>query len=195
METFFSCSENENTCAFSYSLDSAHLSAIVAIACIAGSHIAAVGLENGRVFLLDSNCYPIKCVNTQDNFVVADIGLTGANVLCSMTTISTLDSRSFEIWCGTSKGKMVAVEFDTTKNAVVKQHLLKHNSEYSITILVSSHNSAYAYPSPGCVLYQWSGAEKKIISQIDCLKLVPVSESLGSISIDKSLSVGRCQVS
>lgn len=32
------------------------------------------------------------------------------------------------------------------------------------------------------------------MNQLDCLKLVPCSESLGSISIDKTLSVGRCQV-
>lgn len=89
---------------------------------------------------------------------------------------------------------MVAIEFDSTTNTVINQHKLKHNSEYSVTILESSNASAFAYPSPGCVLYQWSAADKKIINQIDCLKLVPCSESLGSISIDKSLSVGRCQV-
>lgn len=102
--------------------------------------------------------------------------------------------RCFEVWCGTSKGRMVAVEFDSSKNAVTKQHKLKHNSEFPVTILESSSTSAFAYPSPGCVLYQWSAAAKKITNQIDCLKLVPCSESLGSISIDKSLSVGRCQV-
>lgn len=81
-------SENENTCAFSYSLDSAHLSAVITIAVIAGSHIVAAGLENGRLFLLDSTCYPIKCVNARDNFVVTEIGVSGSSVLCSLTTIS-----------------------------------------------------------------------------------------------------------
>lgn len=45
------------------------------------------------------------------------------------------------------------------------------------------------------MLYQWSTLAKKVINQLDCLKLVPCSESLGSISIDKNLSVGRCQIS
>lgn len=80
-------SENENTCAFSYTLDSAHLSAVNAIACIAGSHVVAAGLENGRLFLLDATCYPIKCVNAQDNFVISEVGVGGSNILCSMTTI------------------------------------------------------------------------------------------------------------
>lgn len=85
-------SETENTCAFSYSLDPAHLSKVTAIASIAGSHIVAAGLENGRVFLLDSTCYPIKCVNAEDNFVVTEIGVVGTSILCSITTI-TRDAR------------------------------------------------------------------------------------------------------
>lgn len=114
--------------------------------------------------------------------------------ILSQNSILNTMHRCFEIWCGVSKGKMVALEFDGGTNALIKQHQLKHNSEYSVTILASSTTSIFAYPSPGCILYQWSAADKKIINQIDCLKLVPCSESLGSISIDKTLSVGRCQV-
>lgn len=67
--------------------------------------------------------------------------------------------------------------------------------EISVSILATSQSSVYSYPSPGCVLYQWNTLSKKVLNQLDCLKLVPCSESLGSISIDKNLSVGRCQVS
>lgn len=101
------------------------------------------------------------------------------------------------IWCGHSHGKLTVFEFkmDTFES---RQFNLQHSNsgpEICVSILVSSQNSIYSYPSPGCVLYQWSTLSKKFINQLDCLKLVPCSESLGSISIDKSLSVGRCQVS
>lgn len=75
------------------------------------------------------------------------------------------------------------------------QHSANNYPEISVSILVTGQNSVYAYPSPGCVLYQWSTLSKKVINQLDCLKLVPCSESLGSISIDKNLSIGRCQIS
>lgn len=77
-------SENENTCAFFYNLDVAYLAAVVDIVCIAGGDRVAAGLENGRIFLLDSTCYPIKCINAQDNFVIADICVN--NQLLSLTT-------------------------------------------------------------------------------------------------------------
>lgn len=75
------------------------------------------------------------------------------------------------------------------------QHASNTNPEFTVSKLVAGDNSVYAYPSPGCVLYQWSTLTKKVINQLDCLRLVPCSESLGSISIDKNLSVGRCQIS
>lgn len=67
-------------------------------------------------------------------------------------------------------------------------------AESAVSVLAPSTNYVFSYVSPGCVLYQWDVTRKKITNQLDCLKLVPCSESLGSISIDKSLSVGRCQV-
>lgn len=107
--------------------------------------------------------------------------------------------RSCTIWCGHSHGKLTVFEFQTDtfeSRQFNLQHVNSANSpEISVTILVTSQNSIYAYPSPGCVLYQWNSISKKPMNQLDCLKLVPCSESLGSISIDKSLSVGRCQVS
>lgn len=74
------------------------------------------------------------------------------------------------------------------------QHTNCIGPEIAVSILTTSQNSIYSYPSPGCILYQWNTFAKKVINQLDCLKLVPCSESLGSISIDKNLCVGRCQV-
>lgn len=104
--------------------------------------------------------------------------------------------RSCTIWCGHSYGKMTVFEFKTD-TFESRQFNLQHvncGAEISVTSLTTSQSSIYSYPSPGCVLYQWSTLSKKILNQLDCLKLVPCSESLGSISIDKNLSVGRCQV-
>lgn len=94
-------------------------------------------------------------------------------------------------------GKLTVFEFKTD-TFESRQYNLQHQNcaspEISVTILTASQNSVYAYASPGCVLYNWNAQSKKLMNQLDCLKLVPCSESLGSISIDKSLSVGRCQV-
>lgn len=75
---FFSLSlrsESENVCAFSYVLDPAHISAIVSIKCVPGSNWVIAGLDIGRIFVLDSNCYPIKCVNAKDDFILTDVFL------------------------------------------------------------------------------------------------------------------------
>lgn len=77
----FEFSESENTCAFSYELDNV---AIIRIECIAGTNYVAAGMENGRIYLLDSTCYPIKCVNAKDDFVLADACIN--NKLSSLTT-------------------------------------------------------------------------------------------------------------
>lgn len=105
-------------------------------------------------------------------------------------------NRTFTIWCGHNYGKLTVFEFKTD-TFESRQFNLSHTNcgaEIAVSILANSQNSIYSYPSPGCVLYQWSTLSKKILNQLDCLKLVPCSESLGSISIDKNLSVGRCQV-
>lgn len=82
----FSCqfhsSESESTCAFSYELDSVP---IIKIECIAGTNYVAAGSENGRIYILDSTCYPIKCVNAKDDdFVLADACIN--TKLSSLTT-------------------------------------------------------------------------------------------------------------
>lgn len=100
------------------------------------------------------------------------------------------------IWCGHNYGKITIFEFKTD-TFESRQFNLQHtncSAEIAVSILETAQTSVYSYPSPGCVLYQWSTLSKKILNQLDCLKLVPCSESLGSISIDKNLSVGRCQV-
>lgn len=209
-------SESDNTCAFSYELDSAP---VIKINCISGTDLVAAGLENGRIYILDSTCYPIKCVNAKDDFILTDACIN--TKLSSLTTFcnsrryihsfygcfnfsknyakmyeSHSSNRSCTIWCGHSHGKITVFEFktDTFESRQFNLQHINCGPEISVSILATSPNSIYSYPSPGCVLYQWSTLSKKVMNQLDCLKLVPCSESLGSISIDKSLSVGRCQV-
>lgn len=108
--------------------------------------------------------------------------------------------RKTEIWCGVNNASIAIFELDGSSAVIDKKvKSLQHSSNRSasdcaVTILLSSDSSVYSYPSPGCVLYRWDAAQKQIVNQLDCLKLVPCSESLGSISIDKNLSVGRCQI-
>lgn len=185
-----SINESDNTCAFSYELDSVP---IIAIECIAGTNYVAAGSENGRIFILDSTCYPIKCVNAKDDFI-----LTDACINSKLSSLSTYchSTRAFAVWCGHSYGKITIFEFktDTFESRNFSLQHANSSSEISVTILTTSQTSVYSYPSPGCILYHWNTYSKKVLNQLDCLKLVPCSESLGSISIDKNLSVGRCQV-
>lgn len=109
--------------------------------------------------------------------------------------------RTTEVWSGINNGSIVSFDFDNSDGlAVTQKHTnLLHSTARSslnccVAILFSSDSSVYSYLSPGCVLFQWNARTKKVINQLDCLKLVPCSESLGSISIDKNLSVGRCQI-
>lgn len=136
------------------------------------------------------------------HFVIAQGNTTKLNfreeLILNLSKILLNLCRSCTIWCGHSHGKVTVFEFktDTFESRQFNlQHANSASPEISVTILATSQNSIYAYPSPGCVLYQWNALSKKLMNQLDCLKLVPCSESLGSISIDKSLSVGRCQVS
>lgn len=77
----FNFSESENTCAFSYELDNA---TVIRIECIAGTNYVAAGLENGRIYILNSTCYPIKCVNAKDDFILAETSINSK--LSSLTT-------------------------------------------------------------------------------------------------------------
>lgn len=185
-----SINESDNICAFSYELDSVP---IIAIECITGTNYVAAGSENGRIFILDSICYPIRCINAREDFILTD---TCINSKLSSLSTYCHSSRTFAVWCGHSYGKITIFEFktDTFESRNFSLQHANSSPEISVTILITSQTSVYSYPSPGCVLYQWNTLSKKVLNQLDCLKLVPCSESLGSISIDKNLSVGRCQV-
>lgn len=109
--------------------------------------------------------------------------------------------RITEVWSGVNNGAIITFDFDNSSGIPISQQQanMQHSTNRSsanssVAILLSSNTSVYSYLSPGCVLYQWDARTKKIRNQLDCLKLVPCSESLGSISIDKNLSIGRCQI-
>lgn len=109
--------------------------------------------------------------------------------------------RITEVWSGVNNGTIISFDFDNNSGIPISQQQanMQHSTNRSltnssVTILLSSNTFVYSYVSPGCILYQWNAKTKKILNQLDCLKLVPCSESLGSISIDKNLSIGRCQI-
>ena len=53
----------------------------------------------------------------------------------------------------------------------------------------------WTYIHPGCVVYHWHVVARTIANKPDCSKLVPVSESMRSTSIDEHLRPAKCQVS
>lgn len=81
MSFVFDFSESDNTCAFSYELGS---TAVIEIDCVQGTNYVAAGLGNGHIYILDSTCYPIKCVNAKDDFILTDVCINSK--LTSLTT-------------------------------------------------------------------------------------------------------------
>ncbi|XP_053686186.1 leucine-rich repeat serine/threonine-protein kinase 1 isoform X3 [Sabethes cyaneus] len=189
---------NASDCAhlFSYALEPAQPCPVVALVYLKRFNRVAAGLENGRLFLLDSTLVPSTCVLAEGSFVLSELG-SGERLysVCPLWTNET----DCELWCGDAEG---ALNVFSLKNSHVSgQHRLMHfpapipSRGLTVGLLCASDEFVYSYVAPGCILYQWSAAGKQIENRLDCSKLVPCSESLKSIAIDEHLSPGKCQVS
>lgn len=66
--------------------------------------------------------------------------------------------------------------------------------DLKVTKLLGNEDMVYSYVSPSSKLYAWDSRHKKIITKLDCSKLIPCSESLKSIAIEEHLSPTKCQI-
>ncbi|XP_055623482.1 leucine-rich repeat serine/threonine-protein kinase 1 isoform X2 [Toxorhynchites rutilus septentrionalis] len=181
---------------FSYALEPAQPSPVVALVYLKKFNRVAAGLENGRLFLLDSTLTPSTSVSAEGSFVLSELG-SGERLysVCPLWK----NENECELWCGETDG---AINVFLLKNSHVSgQHHLTHfqapipTRGLTVAQLHASEDCVYSYVAPGCILYQWKSTEKEIDNRLDCSKLVPCSESLKSIAIDEHLSPGKCQIS
>ncbi|XP_021920937.1 leucine-rich repeat serine/threonine-protein kinase 1 isoform X3 [Zootermopsis nevadensis] len=163
----------------------------------------AVGLTNGRLFLVRSDISPTSSTMGEGSFVMTELG--SSTVLHSLTAVFKDQGRICELWCGESNGSISI--FTIRENIVTSHEIVNHYEpmieNINVLNLVSTHCPMYhkgddvtvcSYVYPGCVVYQWDPTTHNILNKLDCSKLVPCSESLKSISIEEHLSPGKCQV-
>ncbi|XP_062537326.1 leucine-rich repeat serine/threonine-protein kinase 1 isoform X2 [Armigeres subalbatus] len=181
---------------FSYALEPAQPCPVVALVYLKKFSRVAAGLENGRLFLLDSTLTPSTSVSAEGSFVLSELG-SGERLysVCPLWK----DETECELWCGETDGAMNV--FSLKNSHVSGQHHLTHfqtplpTRGLTVSLLCASDDWVYSYVAPGCILYQWRSTGKQIENRLDCSKLVPCSESLKSIAIDEHLSPGKCQIS
>ncbi|KXJ72845.1 hypothetical protein RP20_CCG017127 [Aedes albopictus] len=181
---------------FSYALEPAQPCPVVALVYLKKFSRVAAGLENGRMFLLDSTLTPSTSVSAEGSFVLSELG--SGERLYSACPLWKNESEC-ELWCGETDGAMNVFSLKNTH--VSGQHHLTHfqtplpTRGLTVALLCASDDWVYSYVAPGCILYQWRSTGKQIENRLDCSKLVPCSESLKSIAIDEHLSPGKCQIS
>lgn len=169
----------------------------------------AVGLSNGRLFLVRSDTVPAAPSMAEGSFVMAELGSSSALYSLAAVFRETEvpdDGPLCELWCGEDHGN---VSIYTIHDNVVTGHDVVQHPEHGVDVeqsvqvrhlLASSGPTGSAAPAvwscvyPSSVVHQWDVETKTLANKLDCSKLVPCSESLKSISIEEHLSPGRCQV-
>uniref|UniRef100_A0A1B6DQ53 non-specific serine/threonine protein kinase n=1 Tax=Clastoptera arizonana TaxID=38151 RepID=A0A1B6DQ53_9HEMI len=188
---------------FSYTLDPSDTSSVTSLLHLSQQNRVAVGLSNGRIFLVRSDALPSASTMGEGSFVMSELG--SSTVLHSITAVYKDNGRECELWCGESHGALSI--YSMRENVVTGHEILNHFDPMvpncDVLTLISSHSpvvysdgpaSVWTYVYPGCVVYQWDPDTRTIANKLDCSKLVPCSESMKSISIEEHLSPGRCQV-
>lgn len=164
----------------------------------------AVGLDNGRLFLVRSDTLPAAPTMAEGSFVMAELGSSSA--LFSLAAVfreAPAGGALCELWCGGARGNISVYTIHdnvVTGHDVVEQHE-SVAADVEVRQLVAApecgadeHAFVWSFVYPGSVVYQWDVETKTLVNKLDCSKLVPCSESLKSISIEEHLSPGRCQV-
>ncbi|XP_055923849.1 leucine-rich repeat serine/threonine-protein kinase 1 isoform X2 [Eupeodes corollae] len=180
---------------FSYMFDPSIKSPIISLVYLKNIERVAVGLHNGRVFLVDSTKVPTNCAFAEGSFVLTEI--CSGQILHSAVAVLLEDT--YELWCGETGGKINI--FPLSKSGVSGHQAVCHSDEPNIiedlkvARLCSNDQYVYSCLYPGFMVYQWNIRTKAIENKLDCSKLLPCSESLKSISIDEHLSLIKCQIS
>lgn len=187
---------------FSYCMEPTQPCTIVSLVNLAKAQRVVVGLENGRIFLVDSKQVPVSQSSAEGSFVLTELGGSGQKLcsICDVWPSVGAGDQLCELWCGETKG---VLNVFSLKDGVVSDHCILMHFEQSplpeatsnVTILkCADKKHVFSYVAPGCVVYQWNVADRRIENRLDCSKLIPCSESLRSIAIEEHLSPGKCQI-
>ncbi|XP_054737581.1 leucine-rich repeat serine/threonine-protein kinase 1 isoform X1 [Anastrepha obliqua] len=180
---------------FSYMLDPTIKSPVISLVYLRNIERVAVGLHNGRVFLVDSTKIPTNCAFAEGSFVLTEI----CSGLILHSACSVVIDDKYELWCGEMAGKINV--FPLSKTGVCGHQALCHSEEpnaiedVKVARMCATDDFVFSCLYPGFMVYQWSVCKKQIENKLDCSKLLPCSESLKSIAIDEHLSLIKCQIS
>ncbi|KAJ1529280.1 hypothetical protein ONE63_006078 [Megalurothrips usitatus] len=161
----------------------------------------AVGLSNGRLFLVRSDTLPAAPTMAEGSFVMAELGSSSA--LYSLAAVfpgpgaDGEEGALCELLCGEDRGNVsvYTIHDNVVTGHDVLQHPDQEQGEVRQLVAAAEHgSSAWSCCFPSSVVHQWDLETKALVNKLDCSKLVPCSESLKSISIEEHLSPGRCQV-
>ncbi|XP_022171675.1 leucine-rich repeat serine/threonine-protein kinase 1 isoform X1 [Myzus persicae] len=188
-------SSNDSKYMFSYKLTTDDQEVgVKRIVTLKDRHRVAVGLENGRIFLVRSDMSPLAPTMGEGSFVMSELG--SSTILFDFIAVDS--NKTCELWCGEDQGRISV--YTIKQNVAINYEVLKHfdytGLESQVMSLSASrgHNLVWSYVHPGCIVYQWDVVTRKIMNKLDCSKLIPCSESLKSISIEERLSPGKCQI-
>lgn len=165
---------------------------IVAILTLQELSRVAVGLNNGRLFLVRSDVTPSSASMAEGSFVMTELG--SSENLFSLAHVQT-DKHACEVWVGEASGY---ISIFTIKEEIVTGHdCVNHYNPIiekvdRVEVISSPGSGIYSYVYPGCMVYQWDTEAREITATLDCTKLVPCSESLKPLTIE-DLSE-KCQV-
>ncbi|KRF83412.1 leucine-rich repeat serine/threonine-protein kinase 1 isoform X2 [Drosophila virilis] len=180
---------------FSYMLDPAIKTAVISLVYMEDIVRVAVGLQNGRVFLVDASRMPSNCAFAEGSFVLTEI----CSGFVLHAACSVLIEGNYELWCGELAGKINV--FPVNESGVCGHQALCHSEEpnliedVKVVRLCSNDSHVFSCLYPGCMVYQWGTMTKRIENKLDCSKLLPCSESLQSIAIDEHVNLIKCQIS
>ncbi|XP_054091980.1 leucine-rich repeat serine/threonine-protein kinase 1 isoform X2 [Zeugodacus cucurbitae] len=180
---------------FTYMLDPAIKSPVISLVYLRKIERVAIGLHNGRVFLVDSTKVPTNCAFAEGTFVLTEI----CSGLILHSSCAVIINNEYELWCGEMAGKINV--FPLNKTGVCGHQSLCHSEEPNIiedvkvARMFATDDFVFSCLYPGFVVYQWNVCNKRIENKLDCSKLLPCSESLKSIAIDEHLSLVKCQIS
>ncbi|XP_019848391.2 leucine-rich repeat serine/threonine-protein kinase 1 isoform X2 [Bactrocera dorsalis] len=180
---------------FTYMLDPVIKSPVISLVYLRNIERVAIGLHNGRVFLVDSTKIPTNCAFAEGTFVLTEI----CSGLILHSACSVIIDNEYELWCGEMAGKINV--FPLNKSGVCGHQSLCHSDEPNIiedvkvARMFATDDFVFSCLYPGFIVYQWNVYNKRIENKLDCSKLLPCSESLKSIAIDEHLSLVKCQIS
>ncbi|XP_055377695.1 leucine-rich repeat serine/threonine-protein kinase 1 [Condylostylus longicornis] len=180
---------------FFYTFDTQTKSSIIMLIYLAEIQRVIVGLQNGRIFFIDSTCVPFNYTFAEGSFVLTEI--FSSDILISACALC--NGSEYELWCGNNSSIINIFPFN--KSGVTSHLSVNHFStnpltrnHYEVFKMVSAKKYIFSCLKKGSIVYQWNVCDKVIQGKLDCSKLLPCSESLKSISIEDHLGSSHSQI-